>query len=468
MKLTTLSDSPATRLQRLKAFLFPKMHRVAEFLISQGITIAGNLLYGLLCIRLLPIADYAEFVVVFAIQGSLVLLMDIGITGSIVPLVGENTGNRQLIADYVASLRQLAHWLYAIVAPITVIAYPLMVRNRHWSWQVVASMIAILLTSAWFARVAAAYGAVLIVLRDRRRWYRAQMVSSLGTLTLLAVFYLLHLLNGFSAILINVSGIIYVALSYYLRAAQLLRVAGKPSREKRTAIIQLTSPAVPGVIFYALQGQLAVFLITIFGRTGAVASVGALGRLGQVFAIFSQMNPILVEPYFAKLPRSRFKTNYLVAISFAATFGIMMVFLARLFPELFLWVLGPKYTYLRNEVVLLMISGAMGLIGGMMASMNGSRRFNYYSFVIAGNLLTFVVEALLIWKMDLSTVRSVLIFNIFVGLPQFTIVIATALFGFVRGGRRIAGIDYFSNRSGEEDTPLSLTRSTRVEDNVLK
>lgn len=448
MKLTTITDSPASRLQGLKAFLLPKLHRVAEFLISQGITIAGNLLYGLLCIRLLSVGEYAKFVVVFAIQGSLVLLMDIGITGSIVPLVGEDIDNRQLIADYVASLRQLAHWLYAIVAPITVIAYPLLVRNRHWSGRVVASMIAILLVSAWFARVSGAYGAVLIVRRDRRRWYRAQMVSSLGTLTLLAVFYFLHWLSGFSAILINVSGIIYVALSYYSRATELLGVAGKPSREKRTAIIQLTSPAVPGVIFYALQGQLAILLITIFGRTGAVASVGALGRLGQVFAIFSQMNPILVEPYFAKLPRSRLKINYLVAVSLAGGFGIVMVFLARLFPELFLWVLGPKYAGLRTEVVLLMISGAMGLVGGMVASMNGSRRFNYYSFVISGNLLTFLFEAFLIWKMDLSTVKSVLIFNILVGLPQFAIVIATALFGFARGGRRIVGIDYFSNRPG--------------------
>jgi hypothetical protein len=71
MKPTTLFDSPANRLQGLKAFFLPKLHRVTEFLFSQGITLAGNLLYGLLCIRLLPIADYAEFVVVFAIRDRL-------------------------------------------------------------------------------------------------------------------------------------------------------------------------------------------------------------------------------------------------------------------------------------------------------------------------------------------------------------------------------------------------------------
>lgn len=452
MKTTTVTCSRASRLQAWKAFCLPKLHRVAEFLVSQGITLAGNLLYGLLCIRLLPVAEYAEFVVVFAIQGSLVLLLDIGITGSIVPLVGENTDNRRLIADYIASLRQLAHWLYAIIAPITIIAYPFLVRNRHWSWRVIACMIAILLVSAWSARVAAAYGAVLIVRRDRRHWYRAQMVSSLGTLTLLGVFYPLHWLNGFSAILINVSGIIYIALSYYFRAGKLLGVAGTPSREKRTAIIQLISPAVPGVIFYALQGQLAVFLITIFGRTGAVASVGALGRLAQIFGIFSQMNPVLIEPYFAKLPRSRLRTNYLVALTVAGVFGAAVVLLAEAFPGMFLWVLGPKYAGLRTEVVLVMMSGAMSLVGGMLASMNGSRRFSYYSFVISGNVLTFIVEALLIWKMDLSTVKSVLIFNVLVGLPPLSIGIATAFFGFARGGRRILGIDYFPDRTSNSES----------------
>lgn len=432
------------QLQHWKAFLAPKLHRLAEFLFSQGITMAGNLLYGILCIRLLSVSEYAEFVVVFAIQGSLVLLMDIGITGSIVPLVGENIENRQLIADYVASLRQLAHWLYAIVAPILVVAYPFLVRNRHWSWQVIAGMIAILLVSAWFARVGAAYGAVLIVRRDRRQWYRAQMTSSLGTLSLLGIFYALHWLNGFSAILINVSGIVYAAGFNYFRARRLLRVTGVPSCEKRTAIIQLTTPAVPGVIFYALQGQLALFLITVFGRTGAVASVGALGRLGQVFALFSQMNPILVEPYFAKLPRSRLKVNYLLALALAGGFGASVIVLAKVVPGLFLWVLGPKYADLRSEVVLVMISGAMGLCGGMMQSIHAARRFVYYSFVISNNVLTGLLEAFLIWRMDLSTVRGVLLFNILVGLPSLALATATALYGFARGGRRIIGIDYFA------------------------
>ena len=236
-------------------------------------------------------------------------------------------------------------------------------------------MVVIVLVAAWTARIEAAYGSVLILRRDRRRWYRAKIVASFGNLTLLGVFVAFHWLNAFVAILISVCGQISVALTYYLRARRLLGVTGVPTKEKRTAIIQLTLPAVPSVFFYALSGQLSVLLITIFGRTAGVASVGALGRLGQIFGLLSQMNGILVEPYFARLKKAQLKANYLIAVTLAGCFGFCVVVLAHFFPGLFLWVLGPKYAGLRVEVMLVMLGGAMGLVGGIIATVNSSRRF---------------------------------------------------------------------------------------------
>jgi O-antigen/teichoic acid export membrane protein len=425
-----------------KVFFLPKLHRVAEFLFSQGISIACNLLFGLLCIRLLPIGEYAKFVVVFAIQGSLMVLLDVGISGTFIPLVGERIEDRQLIADYLASIRQIAHWLFAIAAPITVVAYPLLVRNRHWSWRVVAAMVVIVLVSAWFARVGATYGSVLILRRDRFHWYQAQVISSLGVLVLLGIFFGLHMFGAFTAILIGVAKIIGIAAAYYWRAQKLLGVKGTPSKEKRTAVIQLTLPAVPSVVYYALAGQISIFLITIFGRTTAVASVGALSRLGQIFTLLGPMNAILVEPYFAKLPKDRLKSHYLLAVAAAVACGAGAVVLACIFPDVFLWVLGPKYAGLRTEVVLVILAGAIGLVGGVISSVNGSRRFTFYKFVLADTIVTLIVQIICIWKMDLSTVRAVLWINIATLLPTFFIGIMAAFYGFAKGGRRVAGIDY--------------------------
>jgi O-antigen/teichoic acid export membrane protein len=424
-------------LRSWKAFLAPKLHRVIEFLTAQGITMAGNLLYGLLCVRLLSLADYAKFAVVFGFLGTLTMLMDINFSGTLIPLIGERIDDRQLIADYVASLRQLARQLYWLIAPLAVLTYPLLVHKQQWSWQVVAAMIAILLFAAWFARLSGAYGAVLIVRRDRGYWYRSQMISSLGTLALLLVLWFAHWLNAFSAILLNVAGILFVSQSYYLRAGKLLGVTGHPSKEKRAAIVHLALPNMPNGIFFALQGQISLFLITLFGHTAAVASVGALGRLAQIFALFGQMNPLLLEPYFAKLPQSRVKANYVGVLALEGILCLVITGLARYFPLVFLWVLGPKYAGLHLEVLLIVATSSIGYLCGVLWVIHSSRRYVYWWNGMMTITLTLIVQVIFIWKVDLSTVRAVLALNLAMAVVSLLVNVLTGIYGFMRGPRKL-------------------------------
>ena len=431
-----------------KSFLLPKLHRVAEFLVSQGIATAGNLLYGLLCVRLLPIPEYAKFAVVFAFLGTFTVLMDIGISSTLLPLVGERIDDCQLIADYVASLRQLAHWLYLLVAPAAIVAFPLLVRRQHWSWQVVAAMVIILLGAGWCARVGGAYGAVLIVRRDRTAWYRAQMISSLGTLALLGIFWFLHWLNAFSAILINVAGMILVSSVYFFRARVLLGVKGRPTKEKRRAIVYLALPSMPNAIFYAFQGPISLLLITFFGRTIAVAGLGALTRLSRVFILFEQMNPLLIEPYFAKLPRFRLKRNYIGVLAAEAALCVLVTVLARCFPEAFLWVLGPKYASLHFEVFLLIATSSTGFLVGPMWTIHSARRFVYWWNGAAIIVLTLAVQAFFLWKVDLSTVRGVLTMNLATAAVGLLVNALTGVYGFIRGPQKTPGV-LVSLKTGE-------------------
>jgi hypothetical protein len=82
-------DSFMTALARANRFFAPKILQIAHFASKQGIAAIGNLLYGLLCVRTLPVADYAKFAVLFGYMGSLTVLLDVGVAGSLAPLVGE-------------------------------------------------------------------------------------------------------------------------------------------------------------------------------------------------------------------------------------------------------------------------------------------------------------------------------------------------------------------------------------------
>lgn len=439
--MKSLTTDPQTRrAQAWRDLLAPKLRRIAVFLRSQGIATTGNLLFGFLCVRLLPITDYAEYAVVFGFLGTLTVLSDIGISSTLLPLVGERIDDSQLIADYVASLRQLALWVYFAVAPLIAIVFPLVVRHQRWSGKVVAGMVAILLVAGWRARASGNYGAVLIVRRDLAFWYRIQMISSLGALCSLGFVWTLHWFNAFSAMLINVAAIVFTGTAYYLRAQHLLGTRGHPSAEKRKSIVHLAMPSMPTCIFYAFNGQISLLLITWFGHSRAVAGIGALNRLSRFFVLAGQMNPLLIEPYFAKLPPDRVKRNYLGLIAIEVVFCLFMTGMAGQFPELFLWVLGPKYYNLRAEVVLLIAACSIGHLYEAILTAHNARRFVYWWNGAISILLILGIEIVFIWKVDLSTVRSVIILNLITAAGILLINVATGIYGFLHGPREITGM----------------------------
>jgi O-antigen/teichoic acid export membrane protein len=413
-----------------------KGRSILGYFTVQGITIATNLLYGLLCVRLLPSSEYAKFVVVFGVQGTLVVLMDLNFSGTIIPLIGERVHDHKLIADYVASLRRLSYWLFGIVGAGTVICFPFLVKHRNWDWSVVGSMIGILLVSTWFVRVGSAYGAVLILLGKRPIWYRAQMISSVGTLLLLGVFWAQHSLGPFTAILINVLGLVYVGIEYYRQAHRLLGTGGRASGRFIRAIIGLALPNIPQAIFFALQAQISLFLITFFGHTQGVSSVGALARLGQIFIIFKQANMLFVEPYFAKLSVTRVRSRYAFTLLVAGMIGLAVVQLTYFYPQALLWVLGPQYRNLGFEVQLAVAASAVSFFSSVLWTIHSARRFVFWWNVILSMVLTLAVQILFVIKADMSTVRSVLMLNLAMNLASLASNIMAGAYGFLKGGRQ--------------------------------
>jgi O-antigen/teichoic acid export membrane protein len=423
-------ESPA----RLITARFPTL---VQFFAAQGFTLIGNLVYGVLCVRLLPTTEYAKFVVLFGVLGTLVVLTDVNFSSSLIPLIGERVDDRKLIADYVASLRQLSYWLFAAMSLVAVIAYPQLVKNRGWDWQTVWTMVAILLVACWFIRISAAYGAVLILLRDRPSWYRGQMISSLGTLALLGALWACGWLSGLAAIMLNVAGIIFMGIYYFLRGRRLLETPGQGSAGKRRAIVRLALPNVPQAVFYALQGQISLFLIAIFGHTTAVASVGALSRLGQMFVIFMQMNPLLVAPYFSKLPRERVAKSYFTACLAAGSGCLGFSLIAWHFPQLFLWVLGPQYQGLHREVLLVITAAAVACVSDLLWTIHAARRFVYWTNNLVNILGILVVQILFIARADLSSIRAVLWLSLASNIVTFSVNAGTGIYGFVRGPREV-------------------------------
>lgn len=427
-----------TRIGSWKASLIPKLSQVVHFLTTQGIATIARLLCGFLCVRLLPVTEYAKYAVVYSFLSTLALLMDVSFSGTLAPLVGEKTGDFQLVADYTASLRQLAHWVFVVVAPAAIALFPLMVHKQNWGWEIIVGMIAILLTASWCDRLRGTYGAVLILLRDQRTWNKAQMFASFVPLGLVGILWAANVLDAFSAMLASLTSAVFLAAFYFLRARHLLRIKGRPSKQKRGEIVHLALPNMPNNIFFAFQGQISLLLITLFGHSTAVASVGALNRLSQVYMLFGLLNPYLIGPWLARLPDARVKRSYLGILAIEGAFALLVTTLARVFPQIFLWVLGNQYRGLRYEVFLAITAGSIAYLSGALSIFHNARRFVYWWNTTSTIVLTIVVEVIFIWKVDLSTVRGVLYLAVAILGGNFVINALTGVYGFLYGPRSSA------------------------------
>src|SRR5580698_3343929 len=70
------------------------------FLFGQAALQGINVLVGLYLVRALSVEHYAQFGLAFGFQTTVCMLMDLGFTSTIIPMVGERTNDRALVGSY--------------------------------------------------------------------------------------------------------------------------------------------------------------------------------------------------------------------------------------------------------------------------------------------------------------------------------------------------------------------------------
>ena len=417
-----------------------RIRHAHEFVTRQGMATIGNLVYGLLCVRLLPVSDYAKFAIIFGFMGTLTVLTDTVTTGTIAPLVGDRLSDRKLIADYIATTRHIVTMVYFAIAPIATVVLLVALSRHEWTVLNNLQIVAAILFISWFARIGGTYATVLFLMRDRTFFYRVQIIGSLGSLILLCFAWAIHELNLYVCVLLNCAQVVYQATSTYRRARFLLQEDGRVNRTMQRQVVQLAFPGVPGAVFYALQGQIMLMLLVLIGRgTTSIANLGALGRLGQILTFFSMVNPVFVEPFFAKLQEDKVFQRYVLAVGLAALSLGMFCATGFLFPQYYLLLLGPHYQNLRFEVGLIILSSSLGFLAGYMHTIHTSRRFVYWWNNIVNIVAIVGIQAYCIWRFDLTVLRNLLLMNVLTVASSLFIQILTGIYGFIFGPQKMIG-----------------------------
>jgi hypothetical protein len=391
--------------------------RVGQFASVQALVQLIGFAAGILIVRRLDQHEYAYFTIANTMQGTINVLADIGISIGLVSIGGRvwQDGNRfgELINTGLGLRRKLG---VAAVSCVTPLLYYMLVKNGATPGYAALLIVAIL--GGLYVQLS--LGVLDVVPRLRSDIRQIQKIDFTGSITRLAALTVLAFvfLNAAVAVLLGSTALLlqYLLLRRYARTV--INLKADENAADRTAMLGFIRNQAPNAIFFCLQGQITILLITIFGhRAGAVAEVGALGRLAMIFAVLGNLITNIFAPAFARCQQNSGLVRLYASIFGAVVgFGAVVLAGAALFPDQFLFVLGNRYSHLHHELLLMVGGAILTMIASTLWALNASRAW------IAGSWLyiplTLGTQLLLIPVVDFSSVSGVLTFNLFSVLPS--------------------------------------------------
>jgi hypothetical protein len=409
--------------------LLARARTLSQFVTVQVMVQLMSAASGILLVRALSQSEYAYFTIANSMQAAMGILADSGIGIGLSAIGGKVWQDRQRFGQLINTALRLRQYLASIAAAVVgPILIWLLVSNGASKPYACVITLAVLLALNYQLLG----GVLMIVPRLHSQISRVQKLDAMiaaSRLLLLAAAYLIFL-DAAVALFAGIVGIIgqYIFLKRW--TTDNIERHAPINQEDRSTMLGIVKHQAPNAVFYCLQGQLTIWLISIFGNTRNIAEIGALGRLGMIFSVISAVMTSIVLPGFARCQSpALLRRRYFQIIGGFGLLGGILISITALFPDQLLWILGSKYAHLRNELLLMMtLSSANALIAAMW-SLNATKAWIQYSWLnIPGVILAQIV---LLAFIDISSVKGVLIFGILSLLPTFLLNSMLSLRGFI-------------------------------------
>jgi O-antigen/teichoic acid export membrane protein len=380
---------------------------------------------GLLIVRTLPKREYAFYTIGNTMLAAILVLADSGISSALSAIGGRVWQDSRRLGSLLNTALQLRRQLAAVtvLAVVPVLVW-LLAQNGASRLTIFGLVIAVLVGSG-LELITRIYSVALRLRSEIRQIQKQALLSALVKLAIV-VAALFIFINATVAILSVVVG---YAVQYGMLRRWVRRDVDRsapPDPAMRSEIVSVLKKQAPHSIYYCLQGQVTVWLISIFGNADSVANVGALGRLAVVFALLSSITAEVVLPAFARIQSvHHLRRRYCQIVAGYGAVSVLLVAAVAIFPRQILSVLGHQYGGLSAEGVLMAACAVVSATTGLLWAINSTR-----AWIVPPALLipcTVVVQVAMLKFVDLSTVKGVLLFTMYSFVPNIVLSVWLAM-----------------------------------------
>lgn len=385
---------------------------------------------GVLVIRLLDHQEYAYFTIANTMQGTMALLTDLGISISLMSIGGKVWNDRVAFSRLFTTARKLRN-IMALAAGAVIVPLSLWMLLRQGAGPLYTFLILAVVAAGFTFQVSS--GIYVVVLRLHSRIKELQIADFLSAASRLLC------LGAFSLLFLNAALALATALMSFGIQAWLLRRWGRevvdheaePDPEYRISMLKVVANQAPSGIYYCFQSQIAVWLLSTFGKAESVAQFGALGRLALIFSLVGGILNNIVLPSFSRChDRTQLVRRYWQIMGVYAAFCAVLVTASIFFSDQFLWILGKQYAGLNQQFFWIVLSTVVSSLAVTMFSINSSRGWIEYAWLYIP--CTLVTQACLLTVLDVSTVQGAIFFGLWSNLSPLLVNVMLTWRGFAK------------------------------------
>jgi O-antigen/teichoic acid export membrane protein len=334
-----------------------------------------GLVAGVLVIRSLTPEQYAYYTIAQAGLAAMTVLADSGVGNAVLAQGGAVWHDRARLGGVLATGLALRR-RFAVPGGVAALALVWFLLRRHDAGALEALVVALAVLPIFVFTVTGQLLEIAVRLHQDvgalQRVHLAAAACRLGILAAVVSWW------PFAAVATLAAAVPQALVNWRVRslAARHADWRAAPDPEARGRILKQAARTLPSTIFYVLSGQLAIVLISIFGRTEAVAAVGALARLAVILGVLGTVFAMVGVPRFARIPATdgaRIRRRYRQALALLALVAAVPLAGLAASPEPILVVLGPNYRGLADEAVLMGASSAVALLTGAAFSLGAAR-----------------------------------------------------------------------------------------------
>ncbi|MCM8775345.1 MAG: hypothetical protein NC930_03205 [Candidatus Omnitrophica bacterium] len=342
---------------------------LTKFLAGQGLAQLINLVTGFLILRFLSLEEYAFYLIANVLLTIGNIGSDMGLSQALITFGSQVKDDSYKLGTIFKTAQKYRRQLYFFMSILVVVLMPLMTGRHHWSLNYVSLCICIVLLSNWFQQGINLRGSVLYIHQDTKG-----LTYSSGGGAILRLVMVLAVCPAWpyaiNVLIINLLGFGMTNAILNGKCRPYMQEVVTPSLEQEAVLKKFIRPLIAHNIFYMFQGQISIFLLSIFGYVASIAQVGALSRLGQILSLILLLNPFFIHPYFARIQdKKTYIEKGLQVILFLSFISALVLISSLAFPQWWLIILGENYKNFTAELPVALVCSLISLFDAVIFTM---------------------------------------------------------------------------------------------------